>query len=781
MPVDWQILRKGGKVSSTTLGVRVLESSLSSLKAHSPAEGVHCAHSEGALGESQSMLDHVTNVTYGSPQTTGAASRVPDFLRQDAIYAGLFHDFGKYSELFRRRLKGEVSGLDHWCPGAHFLLKHDLSDLAAIAVHAHHVGLGAWARVSTLRDALTSIEGRTPTITPDQLADALGAFVADGFSLDGLQRGRKLCPTVASMLDARMVLSALVDADYADTAHHMRGETRPLSPVLDVGRALELLESYVATCGRDASSEVKEVRDKLRRAAIDAANQPRGLFTLEAPTGSGKTLAMLEFALRHMHHHPKLGRIIVALPFLSITDQTVSEYRKALGDQAKGARLLEHTSLADWRRTARDDGNAAGDNSRRAEEAFSEDWLPPIVVTTTVQLFESLFSNHPGTCRKLCSIANSVILVDEVQTLPRPLLSATARALSRLAHPDYGCSVVLSTATQPLLSTFEDAVEKEKENVGWKPVSIISRKAGLYEQTRRYEIDWSKCDAAQPWDSLAEEIATQKRALCIVNTRKHARLLTELVLQQRDNEQVRHLSTNMCAAHRRQVLALDMITDRDEPCILISTQCVEAGVDLDFPVVYRALAPLDAIAQAAGRCNRAGAGSGKVYVFKPEEEVYPGKLYEQGAQTTDSLRKQVLHLDPQDPIVFDTYFNLLYTGENIPGSTKELEKAIEERDFPEVARIYRLIEHKDVVHVLVPYRGAPDVPERLTSRFFREAQPFVVDANRKDAAASLWIGNPLTGTEDWYALSDTRAYDEMFGLRLDKELPIVDGSKEKHE
>lgn len=734
------------------------------------------AHSAGASGQEQTMQEHVGNVTFGTSKwpLLGAANRCPPFLAQDVIYAGLFHDFGKYSTLFKKRLKGEVSGLDHWAPGAHFLLKNDLSELAATAVHGHHVGLGKWAQVSLLKDDLLSVEGRKPTLEAADLVEALRAFVADGFTLDGMSRGRKLEPAVGSMLDARMVLSALVDADYADTAHHRRGEIRPQASSLDLDRALADLHNYIATLGAGASAEVKSVRAALRQAVIKAAQRETGLFTLEAPTGSGKTLAMLEFALRHMKRHPELKRVIVALPFLSITDQTAREYKNALGHQADATRLLEHTSLADWRRELRgnEDENGPDDQRRRAEEAFSEDWLPPIVVTTTVQLFESLFSNHPGTCRKLCSVANSVILVDEVQTMPRPLLSATARALSRLAHPDYGCSIVLSTATQPLLSRFEEAVGKEKENAGWKPVSIIPRDAGLYEKTKRYKIDWSACDEALSLEALAENLAQRERALCIVNTRNHARLLGELAIQTKPKSPVRHLSTSMCAAHRRHVLG-EKLLERDQPCILISTQCVEAGVDLDFPVVYRALAPLDAIAQAAGRCNRAGAGAGEVYVFKLEEEVYPGKLYEQGAQQTDSLRKQVKHLDPQDPAVFDQYFALLYSNENIPGTTKELEKAIQERDFPEVARIYRLIEHQDVVHVLVPYPGAPDVPERLTSRFFREGQPFVVDASRKDAASSLWISPPLPGTEDWYALSDPKAYDHMFGLRLDKELPAL--------
>lgn len=733
------------------------------------------------------MRDHVTNVVFGNAGwgLQGAANRCPAFLRQDVVYAGLFHDFGKYSQLFQRRLTGEVSGLDHWAPGAYVVLKKSWSELAATAVQGHHVGLQAWAKVSTLRENLTSLEGRIPTLSSsEELTAALGALVADGFGASVGGRGHSLRPTVGSMMDARTVLSALVDADYSDTAHHMRGELRPHSAQLDLMAALNNLDAYVCTLGQDTSEEVLQVRSALRKATAGAAARDRGLFTLEAPTGSGKTLAMLEFALRHMRRHPELKRIIVALPFLSITDQTVREYKRALRDQAEGGQLLEHTSLADWRRAARGDENTPGDQARVTEEAFSEDWLPPIIVTTTVQLFESLFSNHPGTCRKLCSIANSVVLVDEVQTLPRPLLSATARALARLAHPDYGCSILLSTATQPLLSAFEHVVAKENEkeefNEGWRPSPIISRESGLYKRTRRYEIDWSQCDAPLSWDTLAHELAAQKRALCIVNTRKHARLLTEQILALRPKAEVRHLSTNMCAAHRRAVLA-EKLLERGEPCILISTQCVEAGVDLDFPVVYRALAPLDAIAQAAGRCNRAGAGTGQVYVFRPEEEVYPGKLYQQGAEQADSLRRQVKHLDPQDPRVFDIYFDRLYSNENVPGSTKEMEQAIVERDFPKVAEIYRLIKHTDVLHVLVPLPGAPHVPDPLTKRFFREAQPFVVDARRKEALESVWIGSPLSGTEDWYSLRHDEAYHDMFGLMLDKELPILSGGKEDYE
>lgn len=732
------------------------------------SENEFYAHSAGYSGMKQPQQVHLSEVE------ARATRRCPAFLLHDVRLAAIFHDFGKYAPLFQRRLEGLESGLDHWSPGAHLLLQDGLSELAGVVVHAHHVGLGAWSQVSTLRERLVSLEDRTLTLrNRDELNKAFQSMLDDGFTPQACPRGRPLRRTVGSMLDARMVLSAIVDADYADTARHMRGETRPIGRTLDAASALAVLERHIDSLGRTigASEDVLKVRRDLWNAAVKAAKRQPGLYELEAPTGSGKTLAMLGFALQHIVTHKPLGlrRIVVALPFLSILDQTVRSYREALGEYA--ADLLEHHSLAEWRKPGEEDGES---DARKTAEALSQDWEAPIIITTTVQLLESLFTDHPATSRKLCALSKAVILLDEAQSIPSRLITPTLRAISRLCHPDYGSSVVVATATQPLFSQFAKEIEQEKDNIGWCPIPMAQRTLRLYARTRRYDIDWSRCQSPVAWETIADELTGEDRALCIVNTRKDARHLTELVLDRSPKASVIHLSTNMCAAHRRSVLDRAALKNRTSPCLLISTQCVEAGVDLDFPVVYRALAPLDSVAQAAGRCNRGGTGKGNVCVFLPEDARYPGDKYEQGARQTRNLLKERETLDPQDPEVFDLYFQRFYDLSAHPGTSREMEQAIKEADFPEVARLYHLIDHRSLLHIIVPYTGVPAIPHCLTGAFFRLVQPFLVEANRKDAALSAWLGSPLPDTDDWYALSDRRAYDdEMFGLCLDQELPIL--------
>lgn len=725
------------------------------------SDKVWFAHSKGANERFQTMCEHTGAVS------VGAQRRAPRFLSNDAFLAGLFHDFGKYSEAFDLRLQGEGSGLDHWAPGAFMLLRAKLSHISAMAVHGHHVGLSIWAGVQSLSDDYRSLENRRLTLESSDLAAAVGAFAADGFSVPAEAARTHLKESVASMLDTRFVTSALVDADHSDTATHFHGVVRPAAASIDVDAALENLHRLVEErAARPMADEVRELRRRLRDAAIQASEGERGLYTLEAPTGAGKTLSMLEFALRHMRRHSgeePLRRIIVVLPFLSLLDQTVQEIRAALGDQAVG--LFEHHSLAPWR-------NPSAEDRARGRE-LAEDWDAPIVVTTSVQFLQTLFENKTVPLRKLHSVGRSVILLDEIQSIPRYLGLATMRALARLASPDYGCTVVLSTATQPGWEPHVHRFSEDESPYLSKP--IAPRELDLFGKVRRARVDWSRARQPMSWEALAEEIVATRRCLAIVNLKAHAKALTQAVQATGWSGPILHLSTNLCPAHRKRILAHPAVKSGD--CLLIATQCVEAGVDLDFPVVYRAVAPLEAIVQAAGRCNRNGNGEGEVRVFLPAGEshrIYPGKWYRSAAEETiHQLELNNGSLDLDNPAIFEDYYARLDHLKDTPMTSPEIEAAIKNLDFPAVARLYRLIETQDVVQVLTCYPGAPEIPYKLTADWFRQAQPFTISAHRSVVRESKWIA-PLSEDGQWWRVTDETAYDsDLFGFLPDAELPIL--------
>jgi CRISPR-associated endonuclease/helicase Cas3 len=415
---------------------------------------------------------------------------------------------------------------------------------------------------------------------------------------------------VAAMLDARMLFSALVDADYLSAeAYEKSGMTmniREAGPLLKAQEHLHWVLNYVngLTQTARASKEILSIRSDLLRTCLEIAERGRGSYTLSAPTGSGKTLAMLAFALKHAQTHG-LRRIIIVLPYLSILDKTVDVYRKILRDAGVDY-VLEDDSLA------RDVGQAEG-NAR----LLAQNWDAPIIVTTTIRFFESLFSNRPVDCRKLHRIANSIVLFDEAQTLPPLLATPTIAALSHLIH-QYGCFVVFSTATQPAFESIADASEKLC-GVRWQPTMVVADDLGLFRRARRVDVHYEPIP--QSWENIAAQINSEPQALAIVNMKRHARLLFDLA-KGNAQEGAIHLSTSMCPQHRRSKLqTVYQRLKEGMPCRLIATQCIEAGVDLDFPALWRALAPLDSMCQAAGRCNRNGSPQmGRMTVFTPDRK-----------------------------------------------------------------------------------------------------------------------------------------------------------------
>jgi len=582
-----------------------------------------------------------------------------------------------------------------------------------------------------------------------------------------------------------MLFSCLVDADFLDTEAHFRGDAqgkrpREHGPELEPPAALAALDRFMDAqirrnpCG-DAA--VLAARNSLWQAMSDAAETALGTFTLTAPTGSGKTLAMLRFALMHAAKH-KLKRIVLAVPFLTVIEQTSGIYR-SIFKVFPGNYVLEHHSLAGLGEEAdRADAERAQERERRL---LAENWDAPIVLTTNVQLLESLFSNRPGACRKLHRLMESVILFDEAQSIPSQLAVPTLAALSHLCE-HYRSSIVFATATQPAFDSLHQAVTKYAAG-GWRPREAVPEHPRLFATLRRVAVNWPSDGERLSWEGLAERLDTADQALVVVNLKRHALSLLDALGGAAD---LFHLSTNLCPHHRRAIL--DRIRKRlqsGQPCRLVSTQCVEAGVDLDFPLVFRAMAPLEAIAQAAGRCNREGRLNaqgrlGQVFVFDPDEDaegrrLYPGFAYYQAAAVTHSLLREHGPLDISDPETFRLYYRRLYDLSNPAGQGPDLGTALDARDFVEVARRYRLIE-KAAIQVLVPWsdrfddfldlrRQAED--QGIDGAWMRRAQGLAVSVYRPREGAPAWaIPAKLRrgGVSDEWHILQGEYYDDVLGL-----------------
>lgn len=653
---------------------------------------------------------------------------------------GLFHDLGKYADQFQRRVRGgDPKGRDHASVGAILAARCYKSHgiLAALAIEGHHTGL---TQLKAWDDYVSDIAMRMEDpdngerFTSTDVRLLIERFKHDGFEFarvgdEWKPSGEYSC---SDMLDARMLFSTLVDADFLETEAHFAGDAqtpyRPRvdGPTLGAIRALAAVQTRIEglRAKKVASDAIHDTRQALVSACLDAAEKyPPGLFTLSAPTGSGKTLAMLTFALRHAVEH-RLRRIVLVIPFLNIMDQTAKEYQSVFSIDA-GFRanfvIEDHSNV---RRPDKDgDGRCtsgpadAEDEGTRFTRLLAENWDAPIVLTTSVQCLESLMSNRPAACRKLHRLARSVILFDEVQTLPPNLIAPTLATLSRLSER-FNASVVFATATQPAFDHLHQAIVDAKlASTGWRTQEIVPdemRKLLFAPAAERISVRWQHT-APIAWDELADQLAVESQVLCIVNLKRHARLLAGL-LGNRQVAGVLHLSTNMCPAHRNLVLgAVRAGLDAKDPVRLVATQCVEAGVDVDFPAVYRAFGPLEAIAQAAGRCNRHGLRSnrGEMHVFQPMVDgkyMLPSGAYTQAACATEtflnSLSDSPAGLDSLEilnsPDLLHAYYRQFYALTGAATMPGELKRALDECNFADVARLYRLIS-SDTINILVPY------------------------------------------------------------------------------
>jgi len=753
----------------------------------------YLAHS-GTTGEGELLRDHLKLV---AERAKGYAAAFD--VSTEAYLAGLLHDLGKYGDLFQRRLEGKESGIDHWSAGAWTALeqyKHK-GIAAALAIQGHHIGLQASNKDSLGALNPKKLQAHHPLSLKLSEADTgklITCLQNDNLALTPINEidssiYRWGIDNAASMLDVRMLFSALVDADFVETegwfkANKMgiRQYREPGLP-LESSRALAGLQSYLDALAQtpNASLSVRELRADLLKACLVASELPPGLFTLTAPTGSGKTLSMLAFALAHAIKH-NLRRVVLVIPYLTIIEQTVKVYRKVFESGFSTSELdryvLEHHSLSGTR--TKDDKEDEDYQYR----LLTENWDAPIIVTTNVQLLQSLFSNRPSACRKLHRLAGSVILFDEAQTMPVSLAVPTLATLSRLAER-YRSTIVFATATQPAFSHLDDFVKQHCAS-GWRPREIVPPETNLFARARRNRIVWPKADEATAWTELVAKLAGHEQVLCVVNLKRHAKTLFD-GLKQSGAESVFHLSTNMCPAHRQAVLdKVRELLDDKKACHLISTQCIEAGVDIDFPVVYRALGPLDAIAQAAGRCNRNGhLDSGDVYVFKPEQEdkghLYPDGTYEQAASVTSILLNQLGLSGPDinKPEIFQIYYGKLYSFARPEDHKKELMDAIKLQNFVEVAQNYRVID-QDTINVLVPYDREAFAQLRyealnngLSRQWIQKARLYTVSLFRpRSLTDSLYLSletiklkpDRPEESDEWYIYRKEEDYDQSTGL-----------------
>ena len=614
---------------------------------------------------------------------------------------GLLHDLGKFSQEFQARLEGGRR-VDHSTAGARKaveVFRPGFGRLLAYAVAGHHSGLpdggvDCGARRDTLSGRLDPTKVNVPEIREFQsMLDAVpGELPQPAISRNGF----------SCAFFIRMLFSSLVDADFLDTEAWITGDKAGLrGSYPSVPDLLQQLDRHLdAICRTD--TPVNQRRAEILVRCREAAALKPGIFSLTVPTGGGKTLSSLAFALRHAKLHG-LERVLYAIPYTSIIEQNAAVFRNALGELGPAA-VLEHHSNYDLPREDEEDETSPALRMRLA----AENWDAPLVVTTNVQLFESLFAARGSRCRKLHSVARSVLILDEAQMLPTPLLQPCLAALRELAA-HYGVSVVLCTATQPALHQaaylpcgFADGEVRE----------IVPDHAALYEAFRRVEVTYA---GALSDAEVAARILARPQVLCIVNTRGHARRLFERLGTADDHF---HLSALLCPAHRAKKLAeIRKRLKGGKVCRVISTQLVEAGVDVDFPFVLRAATGIDSVAQAAGRCNREGKLSvhGEVTVFDPECGLPPGyfrRTADVGALTLRAFP------DLLSPDAVRHYFTQLYSfegsdGLDAKGILRRLEENARSLSFPfrEIAEDFRLIEN-DMESLIVPWHNGPDDDRR---------------------------------------------------------------------
>ena len=740
------------------------------------------AHTAEDPGEWQPLATHLKNVAELAARFDAQCG-----LENAARTAGLLHDLGKYRIEFQEYLcQNRSAGTEthHAIYGAALAFRQAQEECpslltAAFASAGHHAGL---PDVTDLRQNVEGTKYRTSQRVPqllELLESDIGKLRFD--SSPSIQAAVQNEDELAFEFATRLVFSALVDADRLDTAWWP--EAVPSERELDAARLLQLVEAErerkrQSNDVTDANRELNRLRNAVFDDCLAAGRLDPGFFSLTVPTGGGKTLAAMAFALAHAQARG-LRRVIVVIPFLSIIEQNAKEYRRILGDDVV---LEHHSAVLPSKNTDEEEKGAA--------ELATENWDAPIIVTTSVQFLESLFANSPAKCRKVHRIAKSIVILDEVQTLPAHLLRPALDVFRRLQR-DCGTSFVFCSATQPAFRKTQQLPEGFTENE-LRP--IATNVPELFRKLRRVDYSIGKSEQALDWCDLATRLAEQKRVLCVVNLRRHAATVWEEVREkccEKEKSSVYHLSSAMCAQHRLDVLDIVRgLLKAGQPCRLIATQLIEAGVDVDFPVVWRAMGPLDAIVQVAGRCNREGrlpnGELGQMHVFYPADGGLPRDgLY----QTATSFAAAMLAaLSPEelatDPDLFSRYFGMLHALPQEKG--RLIQEHRRELMFRTVGHEAKVIE-EDTRPVIVPYRAGAGMIEEIETRLpasgakrfdkqdLRSLQRYMVNVVRRDFEVLLGQKylTELLPNLDLHVLKSGHYHPEL-GLLVNRARPLED-------
>lgn len=699
----------------------------------------------------------------------GVAERGAEFAQiidsEDWTYnAGVLHDLGKASPLFQAYLFRENgfeypdksipqnARINHASTGAakaEEAFGKEIGRVLAYLIAGHHAGLPDYDSCDTGQAALPCRlqEGHSQLIDIKEYADDVAKVLKE--------------PTVPPAfvnsnnchLWIRILFSCLVDADFLDTEAFLKpgdNKTRKKFPSLS-----ELKPVFDEFMSRMLSEAPKTRINELRATVLEACRQKTedspGLFALTVPTGGGKTLSSFAFALSHAIQYQK-KRIIYVIPYTSIIEQTAQTLSEIFGQH----NVIEHHS------------NLDSEKETRQSKLASENWDAPIIVTTNVQFFESLYAAKPAQCRKLHNIVNSVVILDEAQLLPPTLLTPCVDAINLLTR-DFKVTMLLATATQPALPGMDTATD------------IIDKPEELYDELRRTKFLLpGNMQETNEWETIAARLCEHKQVLCIVNTRKDCRDLFSLMPQG-----TIHLSALMCGQHRSEVIAkIKQQLKNGEPVRVISTQLVEAGVDIDFPVVYRALAGLDSIVQAAGRCNREGKQNaegrlGKVFVFVPPKPS-PRGLLRKGEDTTRAL-SALQDFDPESPTEHMRYFLHFYSSVNDTGSIYQ-EWLVRDANpklsfhFRTAAEKFKMIDDLAYQTVFVRYGESETLLENMkrygvNREIMRKLQRYTVNIPKRMAAGMLNDGLIQEVCPGIFAQSLSSMYDPTTGFDIRKNNP----------